>query len=105
MEITDYLCGAVDLVAEFESRRAYAKAHPPDPKPPETMIKVWRFNDAPKALQDLSTNGGDEDWLAVIPANYDEYIPWLESGSPFGCCCVDAYELPTGETVYIGSHS
>ena len=32
------------------------------------MIKVWRFEDAPKKYRALSTNGGDEDWIAFVPA-------------------------------------
>ena len=31
-------------------------------------IITWRFEDAPKEFQDLSTNGGDEDWVILIPA-------------------------------------
>ena len=30
-------------------------------------IQVWRFQDAPAELRALSPEGGDEDWLAVIP--------------------------------------
>lgn len=70
-------------------------------------IRVWRFEDAPKELQDLSTNGGDEDWVALIPPRLkDAYIPWLEQPS-FGCCDVDSYEHPElpGYTVKIGCHA
>ena len=42
-------------------------------------ITVWSFYDAPKELRDLSTNGGDEDWLAEIPEHLtDAWIPWLD---------------------------
>lgn len=72
-------------------------------------IAVWRFEDAPVFLQDLSTNGGDEDWLAVVPDYLVEegyYIPWLEVPA-FGCCCVDRYPHPEtpGFEVVIGSHA
>ena len=33
-------------------------------------ITVWRFECAPQDLQELSTNGGDEDWLIEIPPGY-----------------------------------
>ncbi len=72
------------------------------------FIKVWRFHDAPKELRALSTNGGDEDWLAVIPpCMSDDWIPWMEDNSPFGVCCVDEYSHPSSERflVRIGSHS
>jgi hypothetical protein len=71
-------------------------------------IRVWRFQDAPKELQDLSRNGGDEDWLALVPPKLTEdYIGWMESGSAFGCFDVSSYthpELP-GYEVRIGAHS
>jgi hypothetical protein len=69
-------------------------------------ILVWEFYSAPEEYSSLSTNGGDEDWVAVVPASMsDEYIGWLESGTQFGVCCVDKYPLPDGRVVYIGSHS
>ena len=30
-------------------------------------IQVWRFDGAPEEYQRLATQGGDEDWLAVVP--------------------------------------
>lgn len=66
-------------------------------------IRVWPWHQAPLALRDLSTNGGDEDWIAVVP--YGMHRPsWMEEGSAFGCCSVDAFEILAG-TVYIGSHA
>lgn len=58
-------------------------------------ILIYRFNDAPKEWRDvLNDNGGDEDWLAVIPPCYrDEWIPWLEYSGSFGVCCTNWYEV------------
>lgn len=70
-------------------------------------IRVWRFEDAPEELRNLSTNGGDEDWIALIPPKLaGEYIPWLARG-PFGVCDVDNYEHPElpGYKVKIGCHA
>ncbi len=68
------------------------------------VIRVWRFRFAPKHLRDLSRHGGDEDWLALVPAYMaDEYIPWLEAG-PFGSCDVSRDETDEG-VVFIGAHS
>ena len=71
-------------------------------------IRVWRFYDAPDELKQLSTNGGDEDWVALIPPKFaDDYISWMEPGGPFGCCDVNEYthpELPE-YVVRIGCHS
>jgi len=80
---------------------------------PETdYIRIWRFHDAPADLRALSNNGGDEDWLAVIPpsifhADEDDWIGWMEAGHSFGCCDVSRYEHPTlaGYQVRIGSHA
>lgn len=72
-----------------------------------TMICVWRFRDAPEAYRDLSPHGGDEDWVAFVPAPLaDQYIGWLEQGTAFGCCDVSRHDLPDASgTVYIGAHA
>jgi hypothetical protein len=74
----------------------------------ERMIRVWRFHDAPEELRALSDNGGDEDWLAIIPVDLaSEWIPWLDGGSRvgFGVCEVLIYSLPDGSKVRIGVHA
>ncbi len=81
---------------------------PPTPHAAEP-IRVWRFDDAPEELRALSTNGGDEDWLAVLPTYLkDEYVGWLQSGTSFGCCRVEeiAY-IYEGRSVCVavGSHA
>jgi hypothetical protein len=66
---------------------------------------VWHFAGAPKEFQELSTNGGDEDWVAVLPKDFGWAPMWLEEGGSFGCCSVDEHELPDGRRVFIGSHA
>jgi hypothetical protein len=69
------------------------------------MIKVWKFEDAPKEYQDLSTNGGDEDWIAFVPSEFsDDWISWLQTGTPFGCCDVEEINV-LGGTIHIGCHA
>lgn len=69
------------------------------------FIRVWRFEDAPPEFQALSTNGGDEDWVALVPKELAEkYIHWLECPA-FGCCDVSDYPLESGAVVRIGSHA
>lgn len=71
-----------------------------------TAILVWRWDDAPGELRTLSDHGGDEDWLALIPAALaDEWIGWMESGGSFGCCRVSEHDLPDGRRVRIGAHA
>lgn len=68
-------------------------------------IMVYRFEDAPQHLQDLSTHGGDEDWLAVVPPHLaDEYIGWLEHGS-FGVCDISEHPMDDGSVIKIGAHA
>lgn len=72
-------------------------------------IQVWPFYDAPEEYQNLSTNGGDEDWLAFIPADVweksGEYISWMgDGGTPFGVCGTSYYPVSNG-VVAIGCHA
>ena len=72
----------------------------------DTLIRVWPFEDAPLQYQALSPHGGDEDWVAVVPAALaDRYIGWLAPGTPFGCYTVSIHALPDGARLYIGTHS
>lgn len=69
-------------------------------------IQIWRFKEAPEEFRTLSDHGGDEDWLALIPPHLaDEWIPWLEENTSFGCFRVSKHKLPDGSVVKIGAHS
>ncbi len=69
-------------------------------------IQVWRFRDAPEELQALSCHGGDEDWLAVVPPGLaNDWLGWMDEGTPFGCCSVSEHALPDGSIVRIGAHA
>lgn len=81
-------------------------------------IIVWRWDDAPAFLKALSSNGGDEDWLVLVPKRLAKgYIGWLESpsfdslGEPQviplkeGLWVRAGEDDVTGATVYIGAHA
>ncbi len=69
------------------------------------VIHVWAFADAPEHLKALSTNGGDEDWVALVPKDYPyPWIGWLELAPFDSCGDPQRYEIAEG-TVYIGSHA
>ena len=72
------------------------------------MIKIWKFSDAPFKYQRLSTNGGDEDYVAVIPKAYlkrhEDFIPSFLESELFGCCDVEKHEINEG-VVLIGCHA
>jgi len=69
-------------------------------------IFIWDFDNAPKEFQELSENGGDEDWVALLTRDFYEnhHINFLQSGTSFGCSSVDEY--PLGEfIILIGCHA
>lgn len=73
----------------------------------EKIITIYRFEDAPDELKGLSTNGGDEDWIALVPKAFvhNMYLGWLER---IDTCqepeVLDHPTLPDYE-VWIGSHA
>jgi hypothetical protein len=92
---------ARDAVAVLSESIAALRADRMDPK----CVQVWHFHDAPPELRALSGHGGDEDWLALIPASMvGDYFPWMEAG-PFGCCDVSEHVLDGGSVVRIGAHA
>jgi hypothetical protein len=72
------------------------------------MVMLWRFCDAPKYLQALSTNGGDEDWLGFVPdsALSDEwnYFPVFESSLFDSTLDPQKIRVKNG-VIWIGSHA
>jgi hypothetical protein len=67
-------------------------------------IIVWSYYDAPGELRCLSNHGGDEDWVALLPAGA-ERPSWMESGTSFGCCDVSEHTFEDGRAVFIGAHA
>lgn len=70
-------------------------------------ILVWRFEDAPLEFQGLSERGGDEDWLAFIPADvWDKHgrPAWMgEGGTQWGVYATDIHIVDSG-VIAIGVH-
>ena len=68
-------------------------------------IKIWPFDLAPEKYRRLSQNGGDEDWLALVPKWIDEkyYLSFLDTPH-FGFSDVERHELKD-YVVYIGCHA
>lgn len=74
-------------------------------------IYVYPYHGAPAELQ-ISINGGDEDWLAILPPVYKDNLPlWMDNHGPFGCSGIDQLAHPSkvlgdqGWTIVIGSHA
>lgn len=72
----------------------------------EHVVKIWEFHNAPRYLQDLSMNGGDEDFVILFPnKRLSENLGFermVDSMTVSGC---DWYLLDSGEYVAILSHS
>lgn len=68
-------------------------------------MEIWRFKDAPEHLKSLSQHGGDEDYLAVAPKEYED--DFLLQCSSFGCYDISKHIHPEkeGYFVYIGAHA
>lgn len=64
---------------------------------------VWRFEDAPDFLQDLSTAGGDEDHVALVPEGVEEPDAF-QAGTAFARCDVERICF-RGFRILIGSHA
>lgn len=74
-----------------------------------TMIKVWRWADAPDNLRRLSRHGGDEDWVVYVPAAVarSREWEWLPQWVLRTDACLDPQEIKRrgGARVYIGAHA
>jgi hypothetical protein len=68
-------------------------------------MKIWPFHKAPQEYRDLSPHGGDEDWIAYVPASWGDIPFFIEEGSRFGCCDVSQHRLPDGAIIAIGAHA
>jgi len=70
------------------------------------FVKLWLWKHAPQSLKELSENGGDEDYVVLIPPRLvDAWFPFFEEGTSFGCCHVQEHILEDGSKVLIGCHS
>lgn len=65
------------------------------------MIKIWRFQKAPKRLQDLYRGEGTPDWVAEVPqglaAEVEAFLGTAKQTSDVVCC-----GGPEGSSVYFG---
>ena len=77
---------------------------------------IWRFSDAPKEYQELSSYGGDEDWILACPDGWDMgYDKCSKDNKPIdsiayswidrlGVCDVSEHRVENG-WVYIEAHA
>lgn len=72
------------------------------------MITVYRFATAPSFLRDVASQGGDEDWIVVIPP--DLVDDTLRFGTPFWIETMDSMREPVridrdGWVIFVGRHA
>lgn len=107
------VCGATDAAGDGRlAEPCSASANEPDaaPAPMEIAIKIWRWQDAPQELRDLSEHGSDEDYVVEVPPQI-ETLPFLDE---FDVCSdwlgdgeISEHPHPTkpGWVVFIGAHA
>lgn len=64
------------------------------------LILFARFDDAPSVLQALSDEGGDEDWIIVLPVDH----PALDGGSPWWIERMDTGSNPVVIDLPVAGH-
>jgi hypothetical protein len=74
-------------------------------RPDVPPIRIWAYADAPTCYR-VSDNGGDEDWVAVVPLEYSDRLHAMAFlGAPtFGACDVATYTVGD-EMVIVGCHA
>lgn len=68
-------------------------------------IKMWPFHDAPEDLQALSRHGGDEDWIAVVPAHLAASPLAEDIEDRLPVCDCQRIRRDDGSLVMIGAHA
>jgi hypothetical protein len=68
------------------------------------IVEIWHFDTAPQELQDLSTHGGDEDYIVITRDENNSVYYLLEGG---GFMSIDHWVMyeHNGEQVWIGAHA
>jgi len=66
-------------------------------------IILWAFRDAPEHFRDLSGHGGDEDFVAFVPASMVD-TPLACDVERMAICDCETHEVEGG-VVLIGAHA
>lgn len=72
----------------------------------ETAVIVWAWEDAPAEFRQLSSHGGDEDYVAYFPKGLFESGYPLEKIAELSCCDNQVIEFANSDAiVVIGAHA
>jgi hypothetical protein len=70
-----------------------------EPIKQEKVVKIWEFDNAPIKYQQLSEDGGDKDWVALV-IGYGDETPFVVEQISSGLFSVGRYTVEEG-IVYI----
>lgn len=71
-------------------------------------VQIWPFERIPQWVRDIIgelPNGGDEDWVAVLPAHYRGELPKFLDIPPFKISHNEIFKLHDGSLILVGCHS
>jgi hypothetical protein len=75
----------------------------PEVPAPDSAVRIWKWREAPGELRALSTHGGDEDWVCLVPKEMvGDYLPFVDA---LGVCRVSEHTFMDGRKVFIGAHA
>lgn len=82
------------------------KVQIPADNPDDWRIEIWPFDKAPERYRNMCNVGGDEDWIALVPAKLaGSWLPFLEQNK-FGN---DVDQIPmndgTGRMLLVSTHA
>lgn len=72
------------------------------------MIEVYAFDDAPPEIRAACNQGGDEDWIVVVPATtYQSWGGWLPPWLQHTDTCRDPKQIlrDDGTVIFVGCHA
>lgn len=68
-------------------------------------VHLWLFEEAPQEYQDLSENGGDEDWVMFVPERLESHPLVISMSEKIDVSYSPEEHEVEGGWVFIGSHA
>ena len=68
------------------------------------MIRIWKFRDAPKHLQDLHSRGTDATWVMEAPAEMSGEVESMIEERSHLLADVARYALADGTVIFFGRY-
>ena len=68
-------------------------------------ILVWPWEEAPSIFKDASHNGGDQDYVALVPKKYLNHRMMMTWEGKFFVCDIEKIDLDDDYELWIGVHA